>query len=505
MLISRAILDRNFNVGEIDRRIFGSFAEHLGRCIYGGIYEPGHPSADEQGFRNDVMQLVKELGVSVVRYPGGNFVSGHDWRDSVGPKEHRPVRAEQAWFSLESNQFGLDEAMDWCKKASVEPMIAVNLGTLGPNEARQQVEYCNHPFGTYWSDQRIKNGHKEPHNVKLWCLGNEMDGPWQICHRTADEYGRLAAETAKMMKWQDPTIELVACGSSHQGMPTFANWEQTVLDHAYDQVDYISLHQYYGNQARDMGSFLAESVGMDRFIKEVITTCDFVKAKRRGKKDIMLSFDEWNVLYHTLESDRQIPKWQHAPSLQEDVYDMADALVVGSMMNALIRNAGRVRVACQAQLVNVVAPIMTRTGGGAWKQTIFWPFFHLAKYGKGTSLGTLIESPTYNARNHQDVPYLDLSATFDKETGEGAVFAVNRSQTEPMTLNLDLRGIGETVLINQLELRHDDLGAVNTEWYPNTVVPSLVSGGVIENGHFTGVLSVASWNVIRFRTKAQPQ
>jgi len=505
MLTSKIILDRHFNVGKIDKRIFGSFAEHLGRCIYGGIYEPGHPAADEQGFRKDVMQLVKELGVSIVRYPGGNFVSGHDWRDSIGPKASRPARAEQAWFSIESNQFGLDEAMDWCKKTGVDPMIAVNLGTLGPNEPAMQVEYCNTPGGTFWSDQRKKNGSADPHNVKPWCLGNEMDGPWQICHRTADEYGRLANETAKMMKWQDPSIEVVACGSSHQGMPTFAAWESTVLDHAYDNVDYISLHQYYGNPAGDFGSFLAEGVGMDRFIKDVITTCDFVKAKKRGRKDIMLSFDEWNVLYHTLESDKQVPRWQHAPCLLEDVYDVADALVVGTMLNALMRHADRVKIACQAQPVNVIAPIMTRTGGPAWKQTIFYPFFHMAKYGRGTSLGTLVESATYNARNHQDVPYLDLSAVHNEEAGEVTIFAVNRSKDEPMQISTDLRGIGDLKLLEQITIRHDDIGAVNTECLPDKFIPVNVAGGIVEDGHFTGTLPAASWNVIRFKSRARLQ
>ncbi len=259
------IVDKAYTIGEVDKRLYGSFVEHLGRAIYGGVYEPGHPTADEHGFRQDVIDLVKGLKVPIIRYPGGNFVSGYNWEDGIGPKENRPRRLELAWRTIETNEVGVNEFVTWANKVDAEVMMAVNLGTRGIDAARNLVEYCNHPQGTYWSDLRRAHGYAEPHRIKVWCLGNEMDGPWQIGHKTAHEYGRLAAETAKVMKWVDPSIELVACGSSNRGMRTFPEWEATVLEHTYEYVDYISLHTYYGNRENDLGNFLAKSLDMDEF------------------------------------------------------------------------------------------------------------------------------------------------------------------------------------------------------------------------------------------------
>ena len=301
---AKLVLDKDFSIGEIDKRIFGSFIEHLGRAVYGGIYEPGHPTADANGFRHDVAELVRELNVSVTRYPGGNFVSGYNWEDGVGPRDQRPKRLDLAWFTTETNQVGLNEFCDWAKLAGTEVMMAINLGTRGVDDARNIVEYCNHKSGSYLSDLRISHGWEQPHDIKLWCLGNEMDGPWQIGHKTAQEYGRIANEAGKVMKWVDPSIELVASGSSNLNMPTFAEWEATVLSEAYDTVDYMSLHQYYGNSENDTASFLARSDDMDEFIKKVVSVCDYVRAKERKKKYINLSFDEWNVWFHSAGKDQ---------------------------------------------------------------------------------------------------------------------------------------------------------------------------------------------------------
>jgi len=300
------VLDKEYKIGEVDKRIYGSFIEHLGRAVYGGIYEPGHPKADELGFRKDVIDLVKELRVPIVRYPGGNFVSGYNWEDGVGPKEKRKRKLELAWRTIETNQVGINEFMEWSKRVDSEVMMAVNLGTRGVDEARNLVEYCNHPEGSCYSDLRIEHGYKEPYKIKTWCLGNEMDGPWQISHKTAEEYGRLACETAKVMRWVDPTIGLVVSGSSHKFMDTYPKWESTVLEHTYENVDYISLHNYYENLENDTANYLAKSLDMDAFIKSVIATCDYIKAKKRSKKTINLSFDEWNVCYHSREQDKKI-------------------------------------------------------------------------------------------------------------------------------------------------------------------------------------------------------
>ena len=292
---SRFTLDSAFAVGSVNPRLYGSFVEHMGRCVYTGIYEPGHPAADADGLRQDVLELVRELGVTTVRYPGGNFVSGYRWEDSVGPRGERPTRLDLAWKSTETNEFGLGEFMDFCGKTGMEPMMAVNLGTRGVEDAVRLLEYSNHPGGTELSDRRAAHGDKEPYGIRMWCLGNEMDGPWQTGHKTPEEYGRLAAETARAMRQVDPGLELVACGSSSSSMPTFASWESTVLQATYDLVDYVSLHAYYEEIDGDRDSFLASAVDMEHFIESVVATCDHVRARLKAKKHINLSFDEWNV------------------------------------------------------------------------------------------------------------------------------------------------------------------------------------------------------------------
>lgn len=362
---AKMTIAKEFKVGKIDNRIYGSFIEHLGRAVYGGIYDPKHPLADEQGFRTDVIDLVKELNVPIIRYPGGNFVSGYNWEDGIGPVQNRPKRLDLAWGTTEPNYVGLNEFMSWCRKANSDCMMAVNLGTRGAEEARNIVEYTNHKDGTYWSDLRKSHGVAEPWNVKLWCLGNEMDGRWQMGAKTAADYGKLANEASKMMKWTDDTIETVLCGSSSRQSPTFGQWEETALDIAYDSVDYVSLHQYYGNQANDTPSFLAKTLELEEFIYSVICVCDYVKAKKRTKKTVNLSFDEWNVWYHS--NNVPYERWSYAPPRLEDIYNFEDALLVGSMMITLLRHCDRIKIACLAQLVNVIAPIFTEDGGRVFK------------------------------------------------------------------------------------------------------------------------------------------
>lgn len=494
---AKMVIDRDFKIGEVDKRIYGSFIEHLGRAVYGGIYEAGHPQSDEKGFRKDVMELVRELQVPIVRYPGGNFVSGYNWEDGVGPVEKRPRRTELAWGTIETNEVGTDEFAEWTRRVNAEAMMAVNLGTRGVDAARNLVEYCNHPEGTYWSDLRKAHGYNEPHNIKTWCLGNEMDGPWQIGHKTAEEYGRLACEAAKAMKWVDPNIELVACGSSNSRMLTFAQWEATVLDLTYEHVDYISLHTYYGNRDNDTGNFLARSLDMDAFIKSIASTCDYIKAKKRSNKTINLSFDEWNVWYHSNEADRKIERWSIAPYQLEDIYNFEDALLVGSMLITLLKHADRVKIACLAQLVNVIAPIMTRNGGGAWRQTIYYPYMHASVYGRGSVLNPVINSPVYEAKDFTDVPLLDSAVVLNEETGDLTVFAVNKDQEDSLILECDMRSFKDYRIVEHIVLQNDDLKAVNTERNPDNVVPHNKGISQVEDGIMTAELSKLSWNVIR--------
>ncbi len=483
-------------IGDIDPRLYGSFVEHMGRCVYGGIYEPGHPSADEEGFRGDVLALIHKLNVPIIRYPGGNFLSGYNWRDGIGAKADRPRRLDLAWRALETNQFGTNEFMNWCQKAQTEPLMAVNLGTFGADEARQLVEYCNHPGGTALSDLRKAHGWPEPHQVHTWCLGNEMDGPWQIGHKTAEEYGRVAVETAKVMKWVDPTIELVACGSSGLWMPTFGAWETTVLDHTYDHVEYISLHSYYDNRDDNTARFVGRSAQMEQFIASVVSICDATKAKKQGKKDIHLSFDEWNISYHASEANKAIALWEIAPPLAQDVYNFEDALLVGCMLIALLKHADRVKIACLAQLVNVIAPILTENGGAAWKQTIFYPFTQASNFGRGLALSVAVACPTYEDDVIGVIPYVEAVATLNEADGSLTIFAANRSQSEDFAVDAALGDLTGYHIVEQWVLHDDDPKAVNTQ-ESQRVVPQRRSGAKMDGNRLQVVLPKFSWNVIR--------
>lgn len=501
---AKMIIDPLFRISEVDNRIYGSFIEHLGRAVYDGIYQPENPLSDGDGFRTDVIGLVKELKVPIVRYPGGNFVSGFMWEDSVGPVKDRPSRLDLAWRSLEKNEIGINEFAKWAKKAETDVMMAVNLGTRGIADACNLLEYCNHPGGTKYSDMRISHGVELPHNIKVWCLGNEMDGNWQMGHKTMHEYGRLAEETAKAMKLIDPSIELVSCGSSNLDMPTFAEWEATTLDYTYDYVDYVSLHQYYGNKNNDAEDFFALSDDMDNFIRSVIAACDYVKAKKRGKKNINLSFDEWNVWFHSNAEDDDIMTnhpWQVAPPLLEDVYTFEDAILVGLMLITLMKHADRVKMACLAQLVNVIAPIMTeRFGGKAWRQTIFYPFMHASRYGRGMVLQPIIDSPVHDTKEHENVTDIESVSVWNPENEELTIFAVNRNIHEDIELVTDLRGMEGYTVAEHIVLEHDDMKACNSA-AAETVAPRTAERSKMDGGKMTSLLHKASWNVIRLKER----
>lgn len=494
---ARIVIDADYRVGNVDRRLFGSFVEHMGRCVYSGIYEPGHPSADQHGLRSDVVKLVRELGVTTVRYPGGNVVSGYRWEDGVGPRERRPVRLDLAWRSTETNEFGLAEFMEWARAVDVEPMLAINLGTRGVQEALDLLEYCNHPGGTELSDRRVRHGAPEPYAVRMWCLGNEMDGPWQIGHKTAKEYGRLAGESARAMRRLDPTLELVACGSSHGHMPTFGDWEATVLEHCYDDIDYISLHAYYGlhddRTQHDLATFLASGVDMDAFIDGVVATADHVRAKRHASRPMMLSFDEWNV---SLPPTPDHEPWERAPRIAEGDYTAADAVAVGGLLISLLKHADRVRAASQAQLVNLLGMIRTEPGGPAWRQTIFHPFALAARHARGTVLRLAVSSPEHSTAGYGDVPSVDAVATLDEPTGDIALLAINRHPSSAVDLTIELRGVSDGRPTEHIVLEAADPGAANTLQDPARVQPRATAlapdPDVLEI-----TLPAASWNVLR--------
>lgn len=488
----------DFVIGAIDPRLFGSFVEHLGRCVYTGIYEPSHPTADAAGFRTDVGDLTRELGVTLVRYPGGNFVSGYRWEDGVGPKHERPRRVDLAWRSIESNQVGTDEFLGWTTRQGLEPMMAVNLGSRGLQSAANLVEYTNVRSGTYWSDLRRANGATDPYGVKLWCLGNEMDGPWQTGQKTAGEYATVATEAAKAMRVVDPGIELVVCGSSSREMPTFGAWESTVLERTYDLVDYVSLHAYYQQHGDDRTSFLASGAALEGFIEDVIATVDAVKGRLHAKKRIDLSLDEWNVWYQSRFSTGT-DDLVEAPELLEDIYSTLDAVVVGDLLISVLKHADRVRIGCLAQLVNVIAPIRTRPGGDAWRQTTFYPFAQTAAHRGSHVLHAAVSASLSHSARYGEVSDLNAVVTASQVEGERVeltIFMVNR-HPQPLIVTLNHRSFGDITVVDIASIAADDVGPRHDATGAAAALPRSLDLPVSIGGTTTLQLPAQSWTMVR--------
>lgn len=460
----RVYLDSRRTLPPLDRNLFGSFLEHLGRAIYGGIYDPGSKLSDSNGFRKDVLEEVKHLGVPIIRYPGGNFVSGYHWQDGVGPRKDRPRVLEKAWNSIETNQFGTNEFMAWCRSVGATPLMGLNLGTGTPEQAAALVEYCNVEKGTRWSDLRREHGIAEPYHVQHWCLGNEMDGPWQIGHMSATEYGFKAADAARQMRYVDHSLKLVACGSSGPFMPTYLEWDREVLEQCYDYVDGLSLHRYLGNVREtngDSAKYLAMNLSMERQIAETAAVCDYVQGRRRSAKKLWLSFDEWNVWYRTTSGDAVDGKRQEAPHLLEEVYNLEDALLVGGLLNSLIRNSDRVKIACLAQLVNVIGPIVTNPNG-LLRQTIFYPYSWALQFARGAALQLLVESPEYEVPGMDHLPYVDVAATYNAESKAVSVFVLNRDLSNAREVEFLWEGNAPSHVVDSQILTGDDLKAFNS-------------------------------------------
>ncbi len=497
------VAHKDFTVSKIDDRVYGAFLEHLGRAIYEGIYEPDHPSADKDGMRGDVAKLVKDLNIPVVRYPGGNFVSAYNWEDGIGPRDKRPTRLDLAWHTSESNAVGVHEFADWCATVGTEMMLAVNLGSRGVDEARNFLEYVNHPGGSYWSDLRIRNGRRDPWNVRMWCLGNEMDGPWQVGHKDAAEYGKLAANTARAMRMFDSKLELIVCGSSNSDMASYPDWERIVLEHTYDHVDHISLHMYFANREKNTANYLALNHKLDRYIETVASTILQVKAKKKSKRDVTISFDEWNVWYHSNKQDRAILDggngWPHAPGLLEDIYNFEDVLMVGLILNTFIRRSDVVKIACIAQLVNVIAPIMTEKGGPAWAQTIYYPYYFASIFGRGTALNLIVNSPGYDSVHQDNTPYVDVSGVHNEDEGVLSFFLVNRHGTEAIDVSVSLQGFADGQVIDHQVMVHDNLEAVNTARNQTEVAPRKSSGAKAEDGVLNVKLPPYSYQMVRVK------
>jgi alpha-L-arabinofuranosidase len=476
---ARIVLDADRAVGEISPLLFGGFVEHLGRCVYGGIYDPDSPLSDERGFRTDVLAALKDMRLTTVRYPGGNFVSGYDWRDGVGPRDRRPRRRDLAWQSIETNQFGTDEFMQWCRALGAEPMMGLNFGTGTIQDAADLVEYCNAPVGTEYADRRARNGHPQPYGVKYWCLGNEMDGPWQMGALSAQEYGRKAREAGKLMKWHDRSIRTILCGSSNATIATFPEWDRVALEEAWEQTDYLALHNYATNWENDTPSYLAYAVELEHQVDTLSAILRYVKAKRRSKHDVSLSWDEWNVWYKDRRGDG---KWAEAPHLCEEVYNLEDALVVAQWMSVMLRRCDVLKIACIAQVVNVIAPMLT-TRDGLLKQSTYYPFVLFAQHASGVALNPLVACPRYETKRFGDAPLLDVSATHDPATGRGAVFIVNRSLGKTLPTEITWRGGTPPRRVTAVHrISGIDPKAANSFERPGAVVPEEVETPGLDSG-----------------------
>jgi len=454
---ARIKIDIDRQIGEVDALLFGNFAEHLGRMIYGGIFDEGNPLSDSDGFRKDVMEAVRKLGVSILRYPGGNFSSGYDWKDGIGPRDQRPARLELAWNALETNRFGTDEFLRYAQKIGAEPYICINGGLGTVDDARHWVEYTNEAQHTYWADQRRKNGHDAPYKVKYWGLGNEIDGPWQLGHKSAEDYAKFAVEAAKAMRLVDSSIKLVASGSSNYGANVdWQGWNRTVIAALRGQADYVALHTYINNRDNDLEKFLGNSQNIDRYIE---TTAASIKAVP-SSRPMYIAYDEWNVWYRTSNKEHL-----------EEVYNFEDALAMGMFFNSFFNHADVVKIANLAQMVNVIAPILTNKDG-LFLQPIYFPILEYGKQRGNVALETWVSSPTYQL-NRRPLNYLDVSATYNAKDRSVYVNVLNRSKTQDLETRIENQEGALSGKAQIWQMNFQDLKATHTFGDDKKVIPTV--------------------------------
>jgi alpha-N-arabinofuranosidase len=487
---ARIKVDTDRTIGEVDPLLFGNFSEHLGRMIYGGIYEEGSPLSDANGYRMDVMEAVKQLNVSILRWPGGNFASGYNWKDGIGPKDQRPVRIDLAWNDLESNRFGTDEFLRYCELLKIEPYICINAGLGSVDDARHWVEYCNESRHTYWADQRRKNGREEPYKVKYWALGNEIDGPWQLGNKSAEEYSKFALETAKAMRLVDRNIKLVASGSSNYGADWIA-WNRIVLQTLRNQVDYIAIHTYINNRDNDLERFLAWSQTIDHYIEVTAALIRQAQSGQANPRPIYVAYDEWNVWYRTGNREKL-----------EEIYNFEDALAMGVFFNSFFRHANVVKMANLAQMVNVIAPIMTNKQGLFLQPT----YFPIAEYGKqrgNQALDVWVSAPTYQLQNRPQLRYLDVSASYSAKDGALYLNVLNRSKDKDLTTRIENQQGKLESEVGVWQMNNADLKATHTFGDDKKVRPVTSSlAATVQNNSFSYTFPAHSLTILKLRVKA---
>lgn len=490
---------------KVDPRLFGSFVEHMGRAVYTGLYEPGHKEADENGFRQDVLDLVKPLRIPIYRYPGGAYASSYYWEDSVGPTENRKKRMECSWQCIEPNTFGVEEFALWTEKTQSQIMMTLNLATRGIQDALNQLEYCNMDTDTYYAELRRQHGRDKPYGIKTWCLGNELGAPYELGQKTAEEYGRLANQTAKAMKSMDPSIETVACGSPFMTCPSYPEWDYTVLKEAYDNIDYIGIHQYFGHIRGSTGDYLASVQDLENYIRTIEAAIDYVKTLKKTDKDVKISFDEWNVwkYYDNIEPEMaKIQRWATAPSLLECEYTLEDAVMVGLFMITFLKHADRIAIAAQAQIANVIGLIMTEPKGKAWAQTIYYPFMLTSQNGRGEVLQSIFSTTKHNTEGHSDVNDIESVAVLSEDGGQVTIFAANTSEKDDVEFTADMLNFEEYEVREFLTVSGEDpmITAVGDS---DGCMPRSRRDYEYQNGTFKAMMAPCSWNMVAFKRKGE--
>ena len=520
----------SFTIGEISPRLFSTFLEPIGTMVNGTMYNPKHPTANEKGFRQDVIDALKATNMPAIRLPGGNFVSGWDWKDSIGPKELRKTHLDLAWHQYITNDVGHDEYLQWAEQVGSESMYTINLGTGDIRDAISVIEYTNHEKGTYWSDLRRKNGHESPYGVKTWYLGNEMDGPWQIgsWEKNPKGYGILSNEVSKAMKWVDPTIETAVCASSSLWMGHFPQWEEDVLMECYESVDYLSMHHYHGAPAGDYRALLGGACYFEDYINTEVALCDLIQAKMHSPKKVMLSFDEYGTMVRPLEPlhpgygphnmyaahyvfDPNRKYILHDPDNMQDRFrtggDMLQALSMASIQLAFLRHADRVKIGC---MTGGLGALCSSNHDHVWKSASHYVFIQLMQYAKGISLQTITESETFDIPGYalndtsqyvgkEGLPYVDTATAWDDENGNLNVFVINRNADSSYPLEIDIHNFGECEFVEQIELFCKDLEAKNSYEQPDLILPKAKKDSQLTEGKLTADIKPLSWNVFRFK------
>ena len=434
-------VDLDRTIGKVDPNIYGAFVEPIRTVVYGTIYDPTSPLADTNGFRKDFVQLIKDLHIPVLRWPGGNYVSGYNWEDGIGPKDQRPARLDLAWHQIDNNQMGTDEYAKFCSLIGAEDFVCINAGLGTLDQARHWIEYCNYPKGTYYSDLRRKYGNEQPFNVKYWSLGNEIDGPWQLGQKNAEDYCKFALEAAKAMRSVDSNVKFVADGASnYRTNNDWIAWNDYVLQHMAGNIDYLSVHRYVREALGGDTSFagtMSLGLDVDRKIDVIHALIEKAMMETGTRRPVYISFDEWSAGGATLTG----------------------SLMVAQHLNSFIRHADIVKMAN----ITMLSSLVGTSPDGDYKNALYQAFSLYCNNARGTALDVYVNSEKYSNRIFTDIPYLDVTAVFNDANKTLVVNVVNRSETAAMAADIMLQSGQYTGSATVKEVNGESVTAANTK------------------------------------------